>query len=267
MDFKKDFFVGRELLDAYGLLISWNSVGIELGYEPEKILGVFLGETLVNWLQAQSIDNPEGKAIRNIYSKITLNDGTIISDETEYGIYGDSLFGGVIHVIKGGSLQGPISPIPVDAYGNQLACVTNAIASGTAYERVTGGWQTKLHEEYNISSLYLDGEKKLYLWVSPDIGFHKPDEWSSSFFVTSDSNGTKPMTTIKQGDAVYLKYAFKNLAGNAAMKGFFNSFTLNGSTSFTNSWEYSTLDGGEWGGKYWCPNELQNLPIGTYTLK
>jgi hypothetical protein len=231
MDFKKDFFVSRELLDAYGLLISWNSMGIELGYDPEKILGVFLGETLVNWLQAESIDNPKGMARYSINAPITLNSGTIISDETEYGIYGDYYRGdddgdGIVHIVRGGSLQGPIWPTPCyDAYGTQLACVTNVIASGTAYERVTGGWTAPLLDEYGTSSLYLDGEKKLYFWVSPDIGFYKPDEWSSSFFVTSDPNGTKPMSTIKQGDTVYLKYGFKNHAGNAAMTGFFNSFT------------------------------------------
>ena len=269
MDFKKDFLVGRELLDAYGLLISWNSVGIELGYSPEKVIGVFLGETLVNWLQKQSIDNPKGKALRNIRGKITLNDGTIISEESEKGIYGDDLWGGVIHIIKGGSLQGPIWPAPVDTSGNELACVTNVISNGTAYEQVTSGWTAKLPKDYNTSSLFVDGEKKLYFWVPPDIGFYKPDEWSSPFFVTSDPDGTKPMSRINQGEPVYLKYGFKNLAGHAAMKGFFNSFTLNGKTSFTNRWEYSTLKAGEWGwgGAYWCPTELQNLPQGTYTLK
>ena len=269
MDFKKDFLVGRELLDAYGLLISWNSVGIELGYSPEKVIGVFLGETLVNWLQKQSIDNPKGKSLRNIRGKITLNDGTIISEESENGIYGDDLWGGVIHIIKGGSLQGPIWPVPVDANGNELACVTNVISTGTAYEQVTSGWTAKLPKDYNTTSLVVDGEKKLYFWVPPDIGFYKPDEWSSPFFVTSDPDGTKPMSRINLGDPVYLKYSFKNLAGHAAMKGFFNSFTLNGETSFTNVWEYSTLKAGEWGwgGAYWRPTELQNLPQGTYTLK
>ena len=266
MDFKKDFFIGRELLDAYGLLMSWNSVGIELGYSPEKIIGVFLGETLINWLQKQSIDNPKGNSIYSINGLIDLNGGTIISDGTDYGIY---KFTTGTHVIKGGSLQGPILPAPVDANGNELACVTNVISNGTAYEQVTSGWTAKLPKGYNTSSLFVDGEKKLYFWVPPDIGFYKPDEWSSPFFVTSDPDGTKPMSRINLGEPVYLKYGFKNLAGHAAMKGFFNSFTLNGKTSFTNRWAYSTLKAGEWGwgGAYWRPTELQNLPQGTYTLK
>ena len=269
MDFKKDFFIGRELLDAYGLLVSWNSVGIELGYSPEKVIGVFLGETLVNWLQRQSIDNPKGMAEYSISGLMTLNGGTIISDESEYGIGNNKGFSH--HIITGGSLQGPIWPAPVDTNGNELACVTNVISNGTAYEQVTSGWTAKLPKDYNTSSLFVDDEKKLYFWVPPDIGFYKPDEWSSPFFVTSDPDGTKPMSRINLGEPVYLKYGFKNLAGHADMRGFLNSFTLNGKTSFTNSWENSTLNAGEWGAggvyAYWRPTELQNLPNGTYTLK
>ena len=109
------------------------------------------------------------------------------------------------------------------------------------------------------------------LWSKCDSGFYVPTSdmgWSASMFVTSASDGTSPMTNFTQGTRIYLKYAFRNVAGEYDMRGFVNRFSLSTGAAFDDNWSNSTLKGDDWGwgGASWYPSELQNLAPGTYTL-
>ena len=109
------------------------------------------------------------------------------------------------------------------------------------------------------------------LWTKCDLGFYfNPDDvdWSVPLFVTSSSDGTEPMTSFAQGTRIYLKYGFRNLAGNYDVKGFVNRFALNTGVTFDDDWTGYTLYGDDWGwgGAYWYPSALQNLAPGSYTL-
>ena len=135
------------------------------------------------------------------------------------------------------------------------------------YTAATGGTKT-------TASMKVTAETTLYAqWSKCDIGFYVPTvegrTWDGSFFVTVTNRGVSAMTSIPEGERIYLKYAYCNLAGEYDMRGFINRFTLNSSTPFDDSkWSNNTLSGTDWGwgGSAWYPAELQNLAPGTYTL-
>ena len=137
------------------------------------------------------------------------------------------------------------------------------------------GWYTAATDGTKVTaSTKVTADTTLYAhWSKCDIGFYVPTvegrKWDSAFFVTTASKGISPMTTFTEGERIYLKYAYRNLAGEYGMRGFINRFTLNTPTSFDDS-KYSNneLSGTswEWGGSAWYPDELQNLAPGTYTL-
>ena len=107
-------------------------------------------------------------------------------------------------------------------------------------------------------------------WSKCDIGFYTPTDfdWTASLFMTTDYDGTTHMPSIVQGERVYLKYAFRNLAGEFQMRGFINRFTLNTGSTFDDDWSDYSLNGGDfgWGAYAWEVSALQNLAPGTYTL-
>ena len=107
-------------------------------------------------------------------------------------------------------------------------------------------------------------------WEKRDMGFITPSEWTQPLFVTSSANGTFVKTQFASGERIYVRYAFKNIAGDYDVGGFINRFTLTGakSATFDSNWSDDNLPAGKWGyeGGNWYPSALQNLPAGTYTL-
>ena len=134
------------------------------------------------------------------------------------------------------------------------------------------GWYTAATDGTKATaSTKVTADLTLYAqWSKCDIGFYIPSDrnYAQSMFVTSASGGTSNMTSFTQGTRIYLKYAFKNLAGEYDMKGFVNRFSLDAGTTFDDNWSSHTLDGGDYGydGGNWYPSALQNLVPGTYTL-
>ena len=137
------------------------------------------------------------------------------------------------------------------------------------------GWYTAATDGTKVTaSTKVTAHTTLYAhWSKCDIGFYVPTmegrKWDSAFFVTTASKGISPMTTFTEGERIYLKYAYINLAGAYKVRGFINRFTLNTTTFFDDS-KYSNSEWSgtswEWGGSAWSPDELQNLAPGTYTL-
>ena len=135
------------------------------------------------------------------------------------------------------------------------------------------GWYTAATDGTKATaSTKITAKTMLYAhWSKCDVGFYVPtqdDAWTESFFVTTTSSGTSPMATVTEGERVYLKYAFRNLAGAYDMRGFVNRFELSTGATFEDDWSNSTLSGAQWGwgGSAWYPSALQNLEPGTYTL-
>ena len=289
-----EFVVCRELMEAYGIISGWESLGYETAFDPYDAIELFLGQTMPDWIVAQGIEIVGGKANDAISLQcLYLNGGTIIADASQVAVSAKELYdGSAVININGGSLRGPVSlprkaltsqkQYPRDANGNDLVCVTNRVA-GEPYSRVTSGWTAQLPSDYDTSSLYLDGENKLYFWVPEeyakrsrqsecDLGFYVPQGskwgWTDSLFVTSVSGGKSPMATIEQGKQIFLYYGFKNLASASDVTGFFNRFTLSTGAVFDHDWTASILGAGRfgWGGESFSPQPLQNLAPGTYTL-
>ena len=304
MNLKNEFFVSRELMDAYDFIVGWEALEYETEFNPYNEIELFIGYTMLDWIEAQGIETPSGDAYAAIATaSFCLNGGTILPEASEMGVIVNKGSGGTYWepTVKGGSLRGPIGYYDIYAGGYNemcavseqpgtwradgtpeyaLVCVTNRVA-GEPYSRVTSGWTAKLPSGYDTSSLYLDGENKLYFWVPEeyakkslqsacDLGFYVPTSrgWTDSLFVTSVSGGTSPMTTIEQGKQIFLYYGFKNLTGNSDLTGFFNRFALSTGAVFDNDWTASTLHAGRfgWGGESFSPQPLQNLAPGTYTL-
>ena len=166
MHIKDEFFVSRELMDAYDFVAGWEALGYETAFNPYNAIELFLGYTMLDWIEAQGIETPRGEASASIsVSNVRLNGGTVISEGALNGV---SLgYQGNVRV-GGGSLQGSVKRsnvwAPIDANGVSLVCVTN-IVSGKTYSRVSSGWTAKLPVGYDTSSLYLDGSNRLYFWV------------------------------------------------------------------------------------------------------
>ena len=134
------------------------------------------------------------------------------------------------------------------------------------------GWYTAATDGTKVTaSTKVTADTTLYAhWSKCDLGFYSDadQEWEQNLFVTSVSSGNSHMSSFKQGDRIYLKYGFKNIAGDFDVTGFVNRFALNTGTTFDKDWSSSTLQAGKWGwgGSAWYPDELQNLAPGTYTL-
>ncbi len=300
MHLKDEFFASRELMDAYGLVAGWEALGYETAFNPLGMIGIFLGTTLLDWFEANAVNSPEGNAHAAMATaSFEMSGGTIITEASDVGVILREGYSGSYYdepVISGGSFRGPMCYY--DTWGtrhglneavferasvvgeNAVVCVTNTVA-GKPYSHVTSGWTAQLPSDYDTSSLYLDGENKLYFWVpeeyarksqqtSCDLGFYvlSSSGWGDSLFVTSVSEGTSSMTAIEQGAPIYLKYAFKNLVGNSDVSGFVNRFTLSTGAVFDHRWTDATLHAGKvgWGGDSYSPSPLQNLAPGTYTL-
>ena len=293
MHIKDEFFVSRELIDAYDFVAGWEALGYETAFNPYDAIALFLEYTMLDWIEACGIETPRG----NAYSLIStcglyLNGGTVLSEATEMGVIIEQyplMADYDVALVKGGSLLsksvmlhraiGLEDYYVIDNNNNSLVCVTNTVA-GKPYSRVTSGWTARLPSDYDTSSLYLDGESKLYFWVpkeyadngSYDLGFYKgytdSKVWTDSLFVTTTQYGTTAMTSFAQGSKIYLYYGFANLAGNFDMGGFVNRFTLSTGTTFEDNWSNYTLAAGKWGwgGASYSPAALQDLAPGTYTL-
>ena len=134
------------------------------------------------------------------------------------------------------------------------------------------GWYTAATDGTKVTaSTKVTADTTLYAhWSKCDLGFYSDadQEWEQNLFVTSESSGKSHMSSFKQGDRIYLKYGFKNIAGDFDVTGFVNRFALSTGTTFDKDWSSSTLHAGKWGwgGSAWYPDELQNLVPGTYTL-
>ena len=201
MHIKDEFFVSRELIDAYDFVAGWEALGCETSFNPYNAIELFLGYTMLDWIEAQDIETPRGEAYASVsVSSVRLNGGTILSEGAQNGVCLG--YQGKVN-LSGGSLSGPVkrkppsgSPyecFPNDANGVSLVCVTNIVA-GKPYSRVAGGWTTKLPSGYDTSSLYLDGENKLYFWV--------PQHYTAgaSYTVKFDMNGgtgSKTFTVVE----------------------------------------------------------------------
>lgn len=277
MDIRDAFVVSTSLLDSQGISAGWASMGT--GFAPY--------DEIVSFLNSASFNRTlEGNAVHLIKTAgLYLNGGTVLSEGTESGVYvSDNAWSSTAKtMVSGGSLKGPVASwdgLIANADGQELVCVTNKVA-GQPYSHVTSGWTAQLPDGYDTSSLYLDGENKLYFWVSEeyarkskpspcDLGFKvlSGNGWTDALFVTSVSGGTSPMTTIEQGAQIFLYYGFKNLAGDSDVTGFVNRFTLSTGAVFNHDWTDSVLHAGKtgWGGESYSPAALQNLAPGTYTL-
>ena len=134
------------------------------------------------------------------------------------------------------------------------------------------GWYTAAINGTKVTAATkVTADTTLYAhWSKCDLGFYSDadQEWEQNLFVTSESSGKSHMPSFKQGDRIYLKYGFKNIAGDFDVTGFVNRFALSTGTTFDKDWSSSTLHAGKWGwgGSAWYPDELQNLVPGTYTL-
>jgi len=133
------------------------------------------------------------------------------------------------------------------------------------------GWYSTSTGGVRLATSTAITENRTYyaMWSKCDIGFDIPkwESWSDPFFLGYRSSWMFPVTLFEEGEEIYLKYAFRNLAGSYDMYGFVNRFTLsNGVTFDDTSYRASTLNGEYWGCEDWSPDELQNLAPGTYTL-
>lgn len=101
-----------------------------------------------------------------------------------------------------------------------------------------------------------------------DLGFILPQGWSDSLIISTNATAMTSQIVFEQGDPIYLNYAFKNVANQAAVSNFVNRFTLSNGSSYSDSWIGYGLKEGGWGwlGESFAPTMLQNLPAGTYTL-
>ena len=206
MNPKNEFVVSRELMEAYGIISGWESLGYETAFDPYDAIAQFLGQTMPDWIEAQGIETPSGDAYAAVATvSFCLNGGTILPEASEMGVIVNNGSGGTYWepTVKGGSLRGPIGYYDVYAGGYNemcavsehtgtwradgtpeysLVCVTNTVA-GEPYSHVAGGWTAELPPGYDTSSLYLDGERKLYFWV--------PEEYVGrvSYTVTFCSEG------------------------------------------------------------------------------
>ncbi len=197
MSIKDEFVVSTALLDAYGISAGWSSM--EVDFTPYDEIVSFLGSV-------SPIRTLNGMASSLITTAgLYLNGGTLLSEDTETGVRvtDDAWSDADRTMIKGGSLQGPITTwndLITDANGNRLVCVTNRV-SDFPYSHVSGGWTTRLPDGYDTSSLYLDGECKLYFWV--------PSEYATAYgtyTVTykSGSNGTGSQQSVTKTEGVAL---------------------------------------------------------------
>jgi hypothetical protein len=86
--------------------------------------------------------------------------------------------------------------------------------------------------------------------------------------VAGESNRIASRSSFKVGEPIYLKYAFANLAQKDIMYGFVNRFTLSNGVAFYDDWSTKALGGGRYAytEDSCCPDALQNLPVGSYTL-
>ena len=134
------------------------------------------------------------------------------------------------------------------------------------------GWYTATSggDEVEADTLVTANMTCFAQWSKCDIGFYTPTDfdWTAPLFVTTDYDGTTHMPSITQGERVYLKYAFRNLAGEFQMEGFKNRFTLNTGATFDDDWSGYCLNGEDfgWHDYAWDVSALQNLAPGTYTL-
>ena len=106
-------------------------------------------------------------------------------------------------------------------------------------------------------------------WSKCDLGFETPtgNGWTDSFFLTTNESGGTHMSTVQQGETLYLQYNFKNLAGPYDMSGFINRFTLSTGATFDEDYTHRTVKGGSSGwADNWVASALQDLAPGTYTL-
>ena len=135
------------------------------------------------------------------------------------------------------------------------------------------GWFTEAQEGYELEDDFLvESDIACFAhWSKCDIGFYTPtseEDWTSPMFVTTDYDGIAHMSSVRQGETIYLKYAFRNLAGEYDMSDFINRFTLSTGAVFSDDWTNYTLYGDRygWGDYAWEVAALQNLAPGTYTL-
>ena len=135
------------------------------------------------------------------------------------------------------------------------------------------GWFTEAQEGYVLEDDFVvDADITCFAhWSKCDIGFYTPtseEGWESPMFVTTDYDGVAHMSSVQQGETIYLKYAFRNLAGEYDMSDFINSFKLSTGAVFADDWTGYMLDGAYfgWAEYAWEVAALQNLAPGTYTL-
>lgn len=209
MHLKDEFFASRELMDAYGLIAGWEALEYETSFDPVETIGIFLGTTILDWFEANGIDSPEGNASAAMATaSFEMSGGTIISEASDVGVILRQGYSGGNYdepVISGGSFRGPMcyydmwgfhhsvntavfeySPIVGE---NAVVCVPEVV--GNAYSRVTGGWKTALPQSYGTSSLYTDGEGKLYFWIP------ETDSGDAGGSGSSSSGGTTDTATCK----------------------------------------------------------------------
>ena len=145
-----EFVVCRELMEAYGIISGWESLGYETAFDPYDAIELFLGQTMPDWIVAQGIEIVGGKANDAISLQcLYLNGGTIIADASQVAVSAKELYdGSAVININGGSLRGPVSlprkaltsqkQYPRDANGNDLVCVSCRRAVQPRHERLDG---------------------------------------------------------------------------------------------------------------------------------
>ena len=101
-----------------------------------------------------------------------------------------------------------------------------------------------------------------------DLVFHQPEGWSTSFFLTAESNSYAVCTRFLAGDPIYAQYAYKDAWGDVDITvSYSNVLYVSGTDEVSCSWLHdSGLKVGHWLAGDWClRSSLQNLPPGEYT--
>ena len=100
-----------------------------------------------------------------------------------------------------------------------------------------------------------------------DFVFYTPGGRGDSFFLSDTPAGTTPVTTFRQGQAVYLSYAFMDYNGMSFSGVITNTFRIAGVSRYLYD-EYTSLQSGHYGGPTasteW--SALKDLAPGTHTI-